>query len=512
MRTAAHQPIMILGTGSHCGKTTIVAGLCRYFADKGLRVAPFKSQNMALNSFVTDSGQELARSIAVQAQGARQTPRVEMNPILLKPKSDTLCQLIIDGQPVRDVTAQTNFLDAQLRAEKLVAIDRSIATLRLNFDLIIAEGAGSCAEPNLAEVDLVNLTVAKRLGARVFVLGDIDVGGVFAQFAGTHEILARTDPQGLRRLEGFVINKFRGDPELLAPGIAFHDAGCPVPICSVLPMLPNLSLEEEDRASFPARPHAPLKIAIPYLPRIANTSDFDLLAQSDDVEIRLVRSGDEFGQPAAVIIPGTKNTIDDLAVLRTSGMAERIKAMAAHTPVFGICGGFQMLGRELNDPHQVESDSAVTEGLNLLDIDFTFEVKKTVARRTYKPTSFNPYRAAGAVSGYEIHCGHAATPAERPLYTRDDQDAKPGEGAPSHVDGAAHPDKPIFGSFIHDLFRNPAFCQAFLNDLRIRHGLPTRERPLDPPEQIADRNLDRVAEMIREHWGPALSMAVNNGR
>lgn len=480
---------MILGTGSHCGKTTIVAGLCRYFADLGLRVAPFKSQNMALNSFVTESHEEIARSIAVQAQGARQTPLVEMNPILLKPKSDTECQLIVNGHAVRDVTAQENFLDPTLQAEKLAVIARSIEALRSNFDLIIAEGAGSCAEPNLVDVDVVNLAVAKVLGARVFVLGDIDVGGVFAQFSGTHDILRRTDPAGLGLLEGFVINKFRGDADLLQGGIEFHDSSCPVPICGVLPMLHGLQLEEEDRASFPRRPHAPLKIAIPYLPHIANTTDFDLLAQADDVEILLVHTADAFGQPDAILVPGTKSTVDDLVVLRESGMEKRIQDLAEQTPVFGTCGGFQMLGRRLDDPHHVESHRDAVDGMGLLDVDFTFAKTKTVARRTYHPTSFNPFGHVGPVAGYEIHSGDVTTPSDRPMFRCQDV-----------LEGAVHPDKPIFGSFVHDLFRDPGFCQAFLNLLRVRKGLPARDTPIAGPRQVAEKSLDRVADMIRDNW------------
>lgn len=492
---------MILGTGSHCGKTTIVAGLCRYFADLGLRVAPFKSQNMALNSFVTESCQEIARSIAVQAQGARQEPSVAMNPILLKPKSDTHCQLIINGQPVRDVSAEENFFDPTLRAEKLAAIAQAIKELQANYDLIIAEGAGSCAEPNLANVDVVNLTVAKLLGARAFVLGDIDVGGVFAQFAGTHAILDRTDRDGLGLLQGFVINKFRGDPKLLQSGIEFHNQTCPVPIHGALPMIHGLQLEEEDRASFPRRPHAPLKIAIPYLPHISNTTDFDLLARAEDVEVRLVRTAEELSQPDAIIIPGTKNTIDDLLVLRRIGIAQRIQALAESIPVVGICGGFQMLGRHLSDPDHVESELDVVDGLGLLAIDFRFAKEKVVARRTYDPTTFNPFRLAGPITGYEIHCGHATALTERPMFASQQQ------GASDHLDGAVHPDKPIFGSFIHDLFRNPAFCQAFLNFLRVRRGLPTRHAPLEARSEVADNSLNRVAEMIRENWQPSTTPA-----
>lgn len=498
--------MMILGTGSHCGKTTVVAGLCRYFADRGLRVAPFKSQNMALNSYVTEAGHEIARSIAVQAQGARQTPTVAMNPILLKPKSDTVCQLIINGRAVCDVTAETNFLDPTLRAEKLAAIDEAIGRLQTDFDLIVAEGAGSCAEPNLASVDLVNLTIAKRLGARVFVLGDIDAGGVFAQFAGTHAILERTDPAGLKLLEGFVINKFRGDPKLLAEGLNDHQANCPVPIDGVLPMLHDLQLDEEDRPTFPARPAAPLKIVIPYLPRIANTTDFDRLARADDVEVRLVSNARDIGQPAAIILPGTKNTVEDLDALRTSGMADRICELAATTPVCGVCGGFQMLGRALHDPDHVESTRDTVEGLGLLDIEIRFAPRKTVARHTYRATSHNPFDLTEPIHGYEIHCGDVIGSTARPMFVAESPEAAD-EGGWAHMDGDVHPSQPIFGSFIHDLFRDGAFCLAFLNLLRDRHGLPRRSAPPTDSREVADASLNRVAAMLRDHWVPELEVS-----
>ena len=242
------KPIMIQAIGSDAGKTVLVAGLCRLFANRGLRVAPFKSQNMALNSFVTVDGGEIGRATAVQAAGARQEPSVHMNPLLLKPKADDVVQLIVHGKPLRDVSAKEYFLTpGRLQQLKLDAIGESIAHLRRHYDLIIAEGAGSCAEPNLRRLDVVNMGAAHLLEARVFIVGDIDRGGVFASFLGALEVMRLTEPSDLARVEGFLINKFRGDPDVLQPGLAFMTAHCPVPIAGVLPYLADLRLEEEDR-------------------------------------------------------------------------------------------------------------------------------------------------------------------------------------------------------------------------------------------------------------------------
>lgn len=487
------QPIMVLATGSHCGKTTLVAGLCRVLADKGYQVAPFKSQNMALNSYVTDGGGEIARATAVQATAARQRPVVEMNPILLKPKSDTDCQLIVNGKAERDVTAEENFCRNTLRNRKLRVIKSAIKKLQSQFDVIVAEGAGSCAEPNFYAVDVVNIEVAKLLDARVFIVGDIDVGGVFAQFLGTYQILHDLDESFANRIEGFIINKFRGDPQLLQPGIEYLNRHCPIPVKAVIPFIPTLALEEEDRIRWPTRPSAMIRIAIPYLPRISNGSDFSLLAQEEGVELRLIRRVEELDAPDVVIIPGTKNTIGDLLILRETGIEEGIRRLADSTPIFGICGGFEMLGHNLADPDHSESDVDRLDGMGLLDVDFVFQRKKTVTCRTYNPTLFNPFSAAGPVNGYEIHCGKVSNSGCPALFTHS-------KGKDKDTDGAVHPDKPIFGTFIHDLFRNPRFCRAFVNYLRRRKGLSELLTPLPQPTQIEDSSLNLLADVIRENW------------
>lgn len=480
------KPIMIQATGSNAGKTTLVAGLCRLFANRGLRVAPFKSQNMSLNSYVTADGGEIGRATAVQAAGARQAPSVHMNPLLLKPKADDVAQLIVHGKPLRDVSAAEYFLaPGGLQQLKLEAIAASIAHLRSHYDLIIAEGAGSCAEPNLRSLDVVNMGAAHLLDARVFIAGDIDQGGVFAGFLGALEILRLTQPDDLRLVEGFLINKFRGDPAVLQPGLEFMKAHCPVPIAGVLPFLADLRLEEEDRVREHRCEHPEVDIAVLYLPHISNANDFDFLAEEANVQVRFVRSAAELGVPDAVIIPGTKNTTWDLDYIRRTGLARAVEQQVGRVPLVGICGGYQMLGHTLHDPDRLESDLGSMSGLGLLDFEVAFHPHKTLARRRYTPTPGNPFAAAGPIDGYEIHCGDVRYGACQPGFVH--------EGG---VDGAVDADRLIFGTFIHDVFSNPAFTRAFIDLLRRRKGLAPLAGPLPRARERMDDSYERLAAAL----------------
>ncbi len=483
------QPIMVQGTSTHCGKTTLVAGLCRLFASRGLKVAPFKSQNMSLNSYVTESGEEIARATAVQARGARQVPNVHMNPILLKAKSDDTCQLIVHGEVVRDVSAKEYFLSDELQDLKLTAIRKSIDMLNTEYDLIIAEGAGSCAEPNLRALDVVNMGVAHELNARVFIVGDIDAGGVFAEFLGTRQVLDLTQPEDVKLVEGFVINKWRGDRDVLQPGIEFLSQHCDIPVVAVLPFLHDLTIEEEDRLAIVKCENPEVRIALLYLPHISNATDFELLARMPNVEVRPVRSVGDLVASDAIIIPGTKNTTWDLDYLRRTGIERAIIELAEDTLIFGVCGGYQMLARELRDPLKCESEVGTIKGMNLLDLTVEFEPKKTVLQRTYRPSRWNPFLKTDSILGYEIHSGRLAVKPMRPLFEFD-----------GGQDGAVHPEKAIFGTFVHDLFRNPQFVQAFVNSIRVRKGLPRIDTAPLAPEDTLNSNVDRLAEVIRGNW------------
>ena len=308
-------PLAILGTSSHAGKTTVVAGLCRLYARRGLRVAPLKSQNMSLNSYATRHGEEIARSTAVQARAAQQEPTVAMNPILLKPKADDVSQLILFGKPYADVSAAEYFGSDKLQALKWQAIDAAIASLRRDYDLIIVEGAGSCAEPNLRALDVVNFGLARRLAAEVHILCDIDKGGVFADILGTLQVLSLTEPADAALVRGFLINKFRGDLKILDGGLDFIRPHLGSASLGVLPYL-DLSLEEEDRIRPRRCLHPEIDIAVLYLPHIANATDFEHLSVEENVSLRFVRRADELLSPDAIIVPGSKNTIWDLEYLR----------------------------------------------------------------------------------------------------------------------------------------------------------------------------------------------------
>lgn len=478
---------MLQGTSSDAGKTTLVAGLCRLFANRGFRVAPFKSQNMALNSFVTKTGGEIGRATAVQAAGARQEPIVEMNPLLLKPKADDVAQLIIHGKAWGDVSARDYFLFDKLQDLKLNAIRTAIEYLKSNFDLIIAEGTGSCAEPNLRKLDVVNMGLAQLLGARVFVIADINKGGAFADILGTLEVLRLTEPSDINLIEGFLLNKFRGDRDVLQPAIEFTEKHAGKKIVGVLPYINNLSLEEEDGIREFRSANIEIDIAVLYLPHISNANDFDFLGEEENVQVRYVRSAEGLGLPDAIIIPGTKNTIWDLDYIRRIGLETRVRELSSTIPVIGICGGYQMLGKKLYDPDRFESEIGTIDGMNLLDIDVCFEPEKTLVRKIYEPTTENFLSESGVVTGYEIHAGTVVYNSAKPAFLCE-----------NGVDGALHGTRPVLGTFIHDIFSNPKFTRTFVNFLRRRKNLPPLATALPLARDKMNESFERLAAIISE--------------
>ncbi len=486
--------VMLLGTGSDVGKTTLVTGLCRALSNRGVKVAPFKAQNMALESVVTADGGEIARATAVQAAAARVAPTVDMNPILLKPKNDQSSQLIVHGQPVRDVTAMDYFGTSDLVELKHSAIDASLQRLCAQYDCIVAEGAGSCAEPNLYSRDIVNFAIARELNAQAFIVADIDKGGAFAQLLGSIAIIERIAPRDLERVSGFVINKFRGDIRLLDDALRFIERETKKPVVGVLPYL-QLALEQEDRLR-PVHCDAPeIDIAVIYLPHISNSSDLEPLAREHAVRVRYVRSASEPGAPDAIILPGTKNTTWDLSLLRRTGLADAI-LRDQHALMFGLCGGFQMLGTQLHDEQRLESALGSMPGLGLLDIEVAFHPGKVLRNDAFAPTRENPLRAAGSVSGYEVHSGQIERGACAALFA-DSQ---------GRAEGAISRDGRVLGTLVHDVFWNPLFARAFIDMLRARKGLDALETT--PPDMRAQReaSLDHLASAVAEHC-PALVRA-----
>ncbi|MFZ5826341.1 MAG: cobyric acid synthase [Bacillota bacterium] len=484
--------LMFQGTASHVGKSILAAAFCRIFRQDGIRVAPFKAQNMALNAAVTADGLEIGRAQALQAEAAGVEPTVAMNPILLKPTADVRSQVVMLGRPVGDLSWRQ--YKEEFHARALAVVAEAAAELAREYELIIAEGAGSPAEVNLKHWDLANMTTARILDAAVILVADIDRGGVFASLVGTLALLA---PEERARVKGLIINKFRGDPTLFVDGVRWLEERTGLPVLGVVPHLHDLGLDEEDSVGLAdSRREDGLDIAVIRLPRIANFNDFDPLAAEAGVGLRYVDRPEELGYPDAVILPGTKNTVDDLRWLYARGLAGAIDRLArAGMPVVGICGGYQMLGRELIDPEGVESVAGVTPGLGLLPVETTFAPLKQTIRVEG--------RALGVeVKGYEIHMGRSryldgAQPFAEIIAP---------EGP--RADGAAAGE--VFGTYLHGIFESPRFRRRWLNRLRERRGLaplPEDGGAFDPRQAA----LDRLAEHVRRHVDVARVRAILEG-
>ncbi len=449
--------LMVQGTSSHAGKSTLVAALCRILRQEGVRVAPFKAQNMSLNSAVTPDGGEIGRAQMVQAEAARVVPTVDMNPILLKPQGARESQVVVRGRPWAVTSAPGYYAR---KRELWPVVTASLDRLRAEHELVIAEGAGSPAEINLREHDIVNMRVARHAGARALLVGDIERGGVIAQLVGTVSLL---EPEERARLVGYVVNKFRGDPRLFDgahPVIRERTGLAPlgtVTWCEAARDLPKedvLGLAEA-AASRTRRPGARIKVVVPRLPRIANFDDLDPLLAEPAVDLRLLEPGEPVpGDADLVLLPGSKATLGDLAALRRAGWDVDILAHARRGGrVLGLCGGYQMLGRRVADPGGAEGPPGAAEGLGLLDVETVLDGPKTLALREAVDT------ASGLpVSGYEIHLGRTAGPdAARPMLTL--------AGRP---EGAVSPDGGVMGCYLHGLFADDAFRAAFL--ARIAEG------------------------------------------
>ena len=485
----AAKAVMVQGTTSHAGKSVLCTALCRIFRQDGFRVAPFKAQNMSLNAYVTADGGEIGRAQGVQAEAAGVEATVDMNPILLKPKGDTVSQVVLRGRPWADVRA------ADYRNGRLVplweAVQESFARLAADHDLIVIEGAGSPAEVNLRGRDLANMRVAALAEAPVILVADIDRGGVFASLVGTLELL---EPEERRRVRGLVINKFRGDEGLLEPGLGFLEARTGCAVLGVLPYLADLGIEPEDSVSLAewrVNPCAELDLAVVRLPYIANFTDFEPFRGEPDVAVRYVVHPASLGRPDALFLPGTKNTTRDLLYLYESGWAEAIADFAARGgPVVGICGGYQMLGREVHDPVGSEEGVPFVAGLGLLDTVTVFRPGK-VTRRTAATVvagagPLSDVRGEG-VCGYEIHAGETvAGPGVGPVFVYSD-------GTP---EGALNREGTVWGTYLHGLFEADGFRRGWLNALRRRRGLA----PLPARFSFAtakEEAFDRLAVVVR---------------
>ena len=467
--------IMIQGTMSNAGKSLIAAGLCRIFKQDGYKVAPFKSQNMALNSFITADGKEMGRAQVVQAQAAGIAPDVRMNPILLKPTTDVGSQVIVNGVVQGNMRAMEYY---RRKREFLPAVLEAYHALEQEFDIIVIEGAGSPAEINLKSEDIVNMGLAKLVDAPVLLVGDIDLGGVFAQLYGT---IALLEPEEQRRVKGTIVNKFRGDRAILQPGIDILERICGVPVAGVVPYA-HLDIDDEDSLSTrfqSSQVRKAVDIAVIKLPRISNFTDVSPLERYENVSLRYVERPDQLHQPDMILLPGTKSTIADLLWLRQSGLEVGIlKEAARGCVVFGICGGYQMLGTSISDPQGVEA-AGITQvkGLGLLDMDTVFQGEKVQLQTsgTLGPIPGVLHSLSGLrYRGYEIHMGRSAQPA-----------------LPVQCSGN------VYGSYIHGIFDAEGIGDAIVKDLAANKGVELGQLSHFDPESYMQHQYDLLADTLR---------------
>jgi adenosylcobyric acid synthase len=479
--------LLVAGTTSDAGKSVLTAGICRWLHREGVSVAPFKAQNMALNSGVTADGAEIGRAQIVQAAAAGVAPEAVMNPVLLKPGSDTHSQVVLLGQAVAEVDAMS-YRDLKPRLEKVVL--ESLDSLRSRFDVVICEGAGSPAEINLRDRDLANMGLARAADLPVIVVGDIDRGGVFASMFGTLAVLSADDQ---RLISGFVINKFRGDLRLLEPGIEMLRSLTARPTFGVLPWRSDLWLDAEDsldldsrpRTTVPALGEQTLRVAVLRLPRLSNVTDIDALSHEPGVVVRLVTSPDDLADADLVIIPGTRATVSDLEWLRRTGLAAAVAARAAAGQlVLGICGGYQMLAKTITD--EVESRAGVVDGLDLLPTTVRFAASKTLGR---------PVTSAlgETVHGYEIHHGIVDV-----------------AGGEQFVEGCQLGS--VYGTSWHGIFENDGFRRAFLRLVAVHTGRRFTVAPDVSFADVRERRLDALGDLVAEHLDTAALMSlIENG-
>lgn len=487
----AAKSLMVLGTMSSAGKSFVTAGLCRIFRQDGYRTAPFKSQNMALNSYITADGMEMGRAQVMQAEAAGIAPDVRMNPILLKPTSDSGSQVIVNGEIYGTMRAQEYYTKKQ---ELIPHILKAYHALAAENDIIVLEGAGSPAEINLKSVDIVNLGMAELSDSPAILVGDIDRGGVFASLYGTIMLL---DDAERRRIRGIVINKFRGDVEILKSGLTMLEELTGIPVLGVVPYLP-LELDDEDSLSErlsrrEAAAESLLDVAVIRFPRISNFTDFEALEQVEGVSVRYVSRRGELGTPDMILLAGTKSTMADLRWLRQSGLeAELLKCHEKGVFLMGICGGFQMLGKRLCDPEQVE-DGGELRGMGLLDVETVFRPEKhraqtagTVARL---PGQLEPLSGC-AVRGYEIHMGETVyTETAQPFAMLTD----------GRKDGCVCADGIVCGTYLHGIFDTPELTQKLVQLLLEKKGISGTTVPAVDFAAKKEQEYDKLADLLREH-------------
>ncbi|MCC4440726.1 cobyric acid synthase [Limosilactobacillus reuteri] len=482
------QSVMFQGTASDAGKSWLAAAVCRILANRGQKVVPFKSQNMALNSFITDKGDEMGRAQVFQAEAARVKPDVRMNPILLKPSTDKDSQVIVMGKVLEDMDAVSYYHFKRKLIPQIMAAYNTLAT---ENDVVVLEGAGSPAEINLNENDIVNMGMAKMADAPVILVADIDKGGVFASIYGTIKLMSAADQQ---RIKGIIINKFRGDKSLLEPGNKMIEELTGIPVIGVLPMI-DIDIDEEDSVSLSRKPRRKdiqkdLDVAVIDLNKISNFTDIHSLKIQPDVSVRYVLTASELGTPDLLILPGSKNTNEDLAALRKNGLADAI--MRAHrdgSRVVGICGGYQILGRMLHDPTGIESPIKEQEGLGLLDTETTFNEEKTTTQAVAKRNNY-------ILKGYEIHMGTTKLgPNATPFSTIKETNGQ----SENREDGAINNDGTVIGTYLHGIFDNPYWTRHLLNRIRAAKGMAPLVDTTVSISNYKDQQYEKLAQLFAQN-------------
>lgn len=489
--------IMLQGTASNVGKSIITTGLCRIFKQDGYNVIPFKSQNMALNSFITKEGLEMGRAQVSQAEACGIDPIADMNPILLKPNGNNKSQVIVRGKVVGDMSSK-EYHEYKLQLTEVLG--DIFEEFEEKYDVVVMEGAGSCAEINLMERDISNMGMAEIANAPVIIIGDIDRGGVFASLAGTMLLLP---DEYKKRVKGVIINKFRGRKELLDSGIKMLEDIIKVPVLGVLPYT-DIKIEEEDSVTTRFKQKVNkgnIHIEVVRTPHMSNFTDFNIFETQEDVSLRYVDFGESFGDPDIVIIPGTKSTIDDLMFLRKNGLENQIKELHRRGKlIIGICGGYQMLGKVLKDPYHVENDLEEVEGIGLLDVETTFEMEKTTTQvKAILDENFHGYLenlSGKEVSGYEIHMGITKRNENSNNFVTVKQKL---EQKVNYQVGSVNKECNVFGTYLHGIFDDIDFTRTILNNIRKMKNLEPIESNVKSFKEFKNQQYDKLADYLREH-------------
>ncbi len=480
--------IMIQGTSSDAGKSFLVTALCRVFADYGLKTCPFKSQNMSNNSYVTFDGCEIGRAQGVQAEAAREEPNVYMNPILLKPKKDTQSEIVLMGKVFESQDGKDYYKSFTMH-EGIQAVRKSLEYIENNYDAIVIEGAGSPVEVNLNDREIVNMRIAREADVPVLLVTDVDRGGSFGSIVGTLQLLGK-DRQ---RVKGIIFNKFRGDVSLFEDGVKFIENYTGIKVVGVMPFLKDIRIENEDNLStdycYTSREKEKVTIGVVTMPYVSNNTDIEVFRCEEDVEIKAIDRFTDIHLFDAVIIPGTKSTMEDMQYLLHTGIGQRIREFyQSGGYVFGLCGGYQMLGEKISDEMMIDSRSVTQiEGLCLLPVQTRFQSEKTVKR--VEGTVMHPAFHGCRVSGYEIHLGVTNQTASHdflPLVKNTD-----------YVDGLADLNFKAAGTYMHNIFHNDEFRNGWLNLIRKSKGYP--ERPVVNTNLVKEDSYAALAKEVREH-------------